>query len=76
MKNFSLLNSPALLAALVLGGPLLAARGQIPWATEAFSRQEKVEFYGLGQYLHQGDTTFSSPFGNTVKMTLDDTGLG
>ena len=60
---------------LALGSLLPSARAQIPWATEAFSRQNKGEFYGVGQYLHQGDTTFPGPNGGAT-MKLADTGLG
>ncbi len=63
-------------AALALAGSLFSARAQIPWATEAFSRENKFDLYGVGQYLHQGDTTYPTSFGSTVKVTLDDTGLG
>ncbi len=64
------------LCLLAAGGSLLPATAQIPWATDYFSRQGKAEVYGIGQYLHQGDTTFSGPNGQTTKMNLDDTGLG
>jgi opacity protein-like surface antigen len=63
-------------AGLALGASLLAAHAQIPWATEGFFRQNKLEVYGVGEYLHQDHTTFSGPYGGTIKMTLDDTGLG
>jgi opacity protein-like surface antigen len=49
---------------------------QIPWANEPFSRQNKFEVYGVGQYLHQGNTEYPNPGGGTVKLKLDDTGLG
>jgi len=52
------------------------SRAQIPWATEPFSRQNKFEIYGVGQYLHQGDTEYPSGGGGPVKLKLDDTGLG
>jgi len=61
---------------MVLAESLLSARAQIPWATEPFSRENKFEVYGIGEYLHQGDTTYPTPFGSTVKVTMDDTGLG
>lgn len=61
---------------VALGASLLSARAQIPWATEAFSRQNKFEIYGVGQYLHQADTDYSGPFGQRIKLKLDDTGLG
>jgi len=49
---------------------------QIPWASEPFSRQNKFEIYGVGQYLHQGNTEYPNASGGTVKLKLDDTGLG
>lgn len=58
-----------------LGAFLLAAQGQIPWATEEFSRQNKFEVYGVGQYLHQDDAEYHGSLG-TTKLKLDDTGLG
>ncbi len=76
MKSTSLLNPHLLTAALALGGSLLSVRAQIPWATEYFSRQNKFDVYGIGEYLHQGDTTYPTVSGSTVKMTMDDTGLG
>ena len=62
--------------ALALGASLLSARAQIPWATEPFSRQNKFEAYGIGQYLHQGDIDYPGLYGGRVKVTMDDTGLG
>lgn len=63
---------------MALGACLVSVQAQIPAATEYFSRQNKFEVYGIGQYLHQGDTTFSGPYGNNgiTKLTLEDTGLG
>ena len=52
---------------------LSCARAQIPWATEPFSRQNRADFYGVGQYLHQEDTEFAY---GAFKLKLDDTGLG
>jgi len=66
----------SLAVAMALGSLLSAAHAQIPWANEAFSRQNKFDVYGVGQYLHQNDTTYNSPYGSTIKMTLADTGLG
>ncbi len=67
---------------LLLSTTLLAAcavplHAQIPLATEYFSRQNKVEVYGIGEYLHQEDVSFSGPnaFG-AVNLKLEDTGLG
>ena len=54
------------LARALASGFLLSAsigiQGQIPWATEPFSRQNKFEVYGLGQYLHQDNTTMPIRF--------------
>ena len=36
----------------------------------------KFEVYGLGEYLHQDNTTFSDPYFGRVTMKMDDTGLG
>jgi opacity protein-like surface antigen len=71
-------SSPAhwLSVALALGASLCCSRAQIPWATEFFPRQNKFEAYGIAQYLHQNDTTYPGLYGNNVKMTMDDTGLG
>jgi len=61
---------------LLLGASLLCTHAQIPLATEAFSRQNKFEVYGLGQYLHSYDTSFPGGYGETMTMKIDDTGLG
>ena len=63
-------------ASLVLAGALSSASAQIPWATDLFSRQNKTEVYALGEYLHQGNSTFPGPLGGSPALTLDDTGLG
>lgn len=65
-----------LVCTLGLAGGLLPLPAQIPWATDEFSRRDKFEVYGTGQYLHQGDTEFSDPYLGNVKMKLNDTGLG
>jgi opacity protein-like surface antigen len=75
MKPICLLHTYLVASGMVLGLCLVAARAQIPMATEEFSRQNKVDVYGIGQYLHQGDAEFDSPFG-TTKLHLEDTGLG
>jgi opacity protein-like surface antigen len=75
MKAISPFYLRLLTAALALGSLLPAARAQIPSATEAFSRQNKFDVYGVGQYLHQDETTYNGPYGST-KLKLDDTGLG
>jgi opacity protein-like surface antigen len=62
----------ALTSGLLLGGSVVCSRAQIPMATEPFSRQNKFEVYGLGQYLHSYDTKFPG----AVTMKMDDTGLG
>jgi opacity protein-like surface antigen len=61
---------------LLLGMSVHWAQAQIPMAFEPFSRVNKFEVYGLGEYLHQYDTTFNDPFFGNVKMKMDDTGLG
>jgi|WetSurMetagenome_2_1015567.scaffolds.fasta_scaffold141324_2 opacity protein-like surface antigen len=61
---------------LLLSASVHRIHAQIPWATEPFSRQNKFEVYGVGQYLHQDNTTFSDPYYGTVTMKMDDTGLG
>jgi len=48
---------------------------QIPWATEPLSRFNRMEVYGIGQYLHSDDIHFNGPFGD-VPTKMDDTGLG
>ncbi len=60
----------------VLGAAVLQMHAQIPMATEWFPRTGKVEVYGIGQYLHSDDITFDGPFGQDVKVKMDDTGLG
>ena len=75
MKAVSLLLPRRLVYCLALFTGLSLARAQIPWATEDFSRQNKFEIYGIGQYLHQSDTRYPDP-GGTVKLKMDDTGLG
>ena len=76
MKPRSLPLVRAIGCSLLLSASVLSVRAQVPWATEPFSRQNKFEVYGLGQYLHQENTTFSDPFYRTVTMKMDDTGLG
>jgi hypothetical protein len=61
---------------ILLGATVLGSRAQIPCATEPFSRQNKWEVYGLGQYLHSDNTTFPGPYGQGVRLKMDDTGLG
>ena len=60
----------------LLAASILYSQAQIPWATEPFSRRNKFEVYGLGEYLHQDNTTFSDPYLGNVTMKMDDTGLG
>jgi opacity protein-like surface antigen len=60
---------------LALAAGLLPSVAQIPWVTEPFSRQQKTEVYGIGQYLHSDDINFNGPTGE-VKTKMDDTGLG
>jgi opacity protein-like surface antigen len=61
---------------LILGTSALWTQAQIPLATEPFSRMNKFEVYGLGEYLHQDNTSFSDPYLGNVTMKMDDTGLG
>jgi opacity protein-like surface antigen len=60
---------------LALATTLLPAMAQIPSAFEGFSRQNKTEIYGIGQYLHSDDINFNGPNGD-IKTKMDDTGLG
>jgi opacity protein-like surface antigen len=76
MKTYSRLPAYIIVCGLALGASVLYSRAQIPMATEQFSRQNKFEVYGLGEYLHQDNTTFSDPYFGTVTMKMDDTGLG
>lgn len=76
MKPCLLPLAQALGCGLLLGASVLSTHAQIPWATEPFSRQNKFEVYGLGQYLHQDNTTFNDPYYGHVTMKMDDTGLG
>jgi hypothetical protein len=54
----------------------LPTYAQIPSATEYFSRQNKFEVYGIGEYLHSFDTTFDDQYLGKVTMKMEDTGLG
>ena len=76
MKRRSLARAQAVGCGLLLGASVLSLQAQIPLATEPFSRQNKFEVYGLGQYLHQDNTTFNDPYFGHVTMKMDDTGLG
>jgi hypothetical protein len=60
----------------LLLGAAYGTQAQIPLATEPFSRQNKFEVYGLGQYLHQNNTTFNDSVLGSVTMKMDNTGLG
>ncbi len=73
-----LIGSPTFASGLVLAACLTTLQAQVPWATEPFSRVGRGEVYGIAEYLHQGDTTYSSPsqLNGAVKLKLDDTGLG
>jgi opacity protein-like surface antigen len=76
MKRRSLLPRYVIACSLAIGASVCCTQAQIPMATEPFPRMNKFEVYGLGEYLHQDNTTFSDPnFGN-VTMKMDDTGLG
>lgn len=76
MRPRSLFLGHLLGCGLLLGTLAPCAQAQIPWATEAFSRANKFEVYGLGEYLHQENTTFNDPYFGNVTMKMDDTGLG
>ena len=76
MKPHSFLPAYVIVCGLALGASVFCTQAQIPWATEPLSRMNKVEVYGLGQYLHQEDTHFSDPNLGNVTMKMDDTGLG
>ena len=76
MKLRSLSLAHALGGGLLFGASVLCTQAQIPWATEPFPRANKFEVYGLGEYLHQDDTTFNDPYYGNVTMKMDDTGLG
>jgi opacity protein-like surface antigen len=76
MKPYASVAAYAFGCGLLLGASLLRAQAQIPWATEPFSRINKFEVYGLGEYLHQENTTFGDPYLGRVTMKMDDTGLG
>jgi opacity protein-like surface antigen len=66
----------AILLGLVgLLGLLLSCPAQIPSGWERFVREQKVELYGIGQYLHSQDIKFSDSSGD-IKVKMDDTGLG
>jgi opacity protein-like surface antigen len=65
-----------LVALLTLATTLLPALAQIPNVTEPFSRQQRTEVYGIGQYLHSEDINFNGPTGVNVPLKMDDTGLG
>ncbi len=71
MKSIVALTGPFLISLACTTAGLLSAEGQIPYATEEFSRQNKFDVYGTGQYLHQTDAEFSR-----TKLHLGDTGLG
>lgn len=53
----------------------LSGWAQIPSAWEAFDRRQKVELYGLAQYLHSQDIKYDGPAGR-VRLGMEDTGLG
>jgi opacity protein-like surface antigen len=76
MKLRSFVLAQAFGCGLILGTSTLYTQAQIPLATEQFSRQNKFEVYGLGEYLHQNNTTFNDPYLGNVTMKMDDTGLG
>jgi hypothetical protein len=56
-------------------GSVPSGQAQIPWATDAIDRAARMEFYGIGQYLHSDNFAFDGPLGD-VKVEMDDTGLG
>jgi opacity protein-like surface antigen len=76
MKPRSFVSASSIVCGLVLVVSALYTQAQIPWATEPFSRKNKLEVYGLGEYLHSDNTTYTGPYGENVTMKIDDTGLG
>jgi opacity protein-like surface antigen len=76
MKRPSLLPTHVIACSFAIGASVFCTRAQIPMATEPFPRVNKFEVYGLGEYLHQDNTTFSDPYLGNVTMKMDDTGLG
>ena len=76
MKLHSFLPACVVGFGVAIGASVFCTQAQIPSALEPFSRMNKFEVYGLGQYLHQFDTTFNDPYLGSVKMKMDDTGLG
>lgn len=68
--------APATAAALMLLSAPLLGHAQIPWADEYFARQNKIDVYGIGEYLHQGEAKFTGFAGEHFNLKLDDTGLG
>jgi opacity protein-like surface antigen len=76
MKPSSFVSAHTIICGVALGAFVLSSQAQIPWATEPFSRKNKFEVYGLGEYLHSDNTTFNGPYGENVTMKIDDTGLG
>jgi opacity protein-like surface antigen len=76
MKPSSFLPAHVIGCSLAIGASVFCTQAQIPLATEPFPRMNKVEVYGLGEYLHQDNTTFSDPYLGNVTMKMDDTGLG
>ncbi len=76
MKRNSFLSAHVIGCSLALGASVFCSQAQIPMATEPFSRVNKLEVYGLGEYLHQYNTTFSDGYFGNVTMKMDDTGLG
>lgn len=61
---------------LLLAGSLTSLQAQIPWADEYFPRQNKVDVYGVAQYLHQTDNPAFTDASGTTRLRLEDTGLG
>ena len=58
---------------MVIIAACLPALAQIPMATEGISRQGRMEFYGIGQYLNSEDIdsdTFHSTSTNTGRFTI------
>jgi opacity protein-like surface antigen len=76
MKLRSFLPAYVIGCGLAFGASVFCTQAQIPLATEPFSRMNKLEVYGLGEYLHQDNTTFSDPYYGNITMKMDDTGLG
>lgn len=62
-------------AALLLASVLLPQARAQNSPFQVSDRAQRVELYGIGQYLHSEDITYNGPTGD-LKVKMDDTGLG